>query len=49
MIIEMTPEANKILLLLKAGNDTAHIAKEINATETHVDFVAEQLKMYAFI
>lgn len=49
MIIEMTPEANRILLLIKAGYDTNHIAKEVNASETHVDFVTEQLRMFAFI
>lgn len=49
MIIKMTSEAKTILLLRKAGFDTAHIAKEISASKAHVDFVTEQLKMYSFI
>lgn len=49
MIIKMTSEANTVLELIKKGQDTASIAKEINASEVHVEFITTQLKIYAFI
>lgn len=49
MIIRMTEEANAILSLLKAGNNTQYIADKMGLSLAHVNFIAEQLRMFAFI